>query len=818
VLKKRGRGHASRSRVLAFEGLEDRRMWTASLPSIASDFTGGWRTPDGSVGSPTEHGLEATSAIQTLTPQEHTDAAYGPIGFGEDTSMYRNQNGERMALGDATPLGISYMLTSIYGGDWCDAEKTPGDDGRGESSGEEGCDDDYMCWAAAASNVLEWTGWGRIEGMTDTDDIFEYFQDHWTDDGGYMEHGWNWWFDGTNPSQGAAASQVDVPGGGFYTSEDFSEYYHEEDDNARALQAIATFVLSGYGTTIGIFGPGGHALTVWGFVFNPLFSPFSDGNDNYEGIWVTDSDDDKSLREAADDLRYYEVDYSDGCWFLQDYYGSDSWYIGEVMALERCPDDRFEQNDTASETRDCPEGASDSPNLGLIADRRVIENLTMQDAADWFRFRLDRIGTGYDVARIDFDGSEGDLGLWMYESDGQTLVDGSTGFVDYQELSLQDLPAGTYFVKVCGRDDQTNPEYKLTVGMQPTSDDAYEPNDTKEDVERQPQGAENSPNLGALISPHVIEHLKMSDEDDWYRFEMATDGTADDYVQIDFSHNQGDLILYVVYSGKTGSQMRLSNTDEDYERVSLEGMPAGTYYVRVRGYRGASNPDYTLTIDPAIAAADANLDVDGNNKADAMTDGIMILRYLMGFSGGPLVEGSLARDANRTDPDEIAAFLDTCRDTMLDVDANGQADAMTDGIIILRYLFGFTGDALVEDALSPVATRTDPAEIEVFLAGYVPLAAVAPAFSPLALAWLGAEPVATANSSTAETPIDAEQVDAVWGDSSQDGQTEDCLAADQACQESLYRALTHDALQSRTKTKNEQKPSAVEVHLLMFQR
>ena len=58
-------------------------------------------------------------------------------------------------------------------------------------------EDDLMCWAAAASNVLEWTGWGVVGGMTNTDEMFQHFQDHWTDLGGSSEYAWNWWFDGT---------------------------------------------------------------------------------------------------------------------------------------------------------------------------------------------------------------------------------------------------------------------------------------------------------------------------------------------------------------------------------------------------------------------------------------------------------------------------------------------------------------------------------------------------------------------------------------------------------------------------------------------
>jgi len=47
----------------------------------------------------------------------------------------------------------------------------------------------------------------------------------------------------------------------------------------------------------------------------------------------------------------------------------------------------------------------------------------------------------------------------------------------------------------------------------------------------------------------------------------------------------------------------------------------------------------------------------------------------------------------------------------LDVDLNGTADALSDGILIIRHLFGFTGSALTDGAVDPAGQRTDPAAI-----------------------------------------------------------------------------------------------------------
>ena len=52
---------------------------------------------------------------------------------------------------------------------------------------------------------------------------------------------------------------------------------------------------------------------------------------------------------------------------------------------------------------------------------------------------------------------------------------------------------------------------------------------------------------------------------------------------------------------------------------------------------------------------------------------------------------------------------------LMDVDGNGHLDPLTDGMLLMRHMFGFTGQALIEDALGENATRTDPVEIEAHL-------------------------------------------------------------------------------------------------------
>ena len=55
-----------------------------------------------------------------------------------------------------------------------------------------------------------------------------------------------------------------------------------------------------------------------------------------------------------------------------------------------------------------------------------------------------------------------------------------------------------------------------------------------------------------------------------------------------------------------------------------------------------------------------------------------------------------------------------------DIDQNGSFDALTDGLILLRYAFGLRGDALIKDVISPDANRTSAADIEAYIESHMP--------------------------------------------------------------------------------------------------
>ena len=111
-----------------------------------------------------------------------------------------------------------------------------------------------------------------------------------------------------------------------------------------------------------------------------------------------------------------------------------------------------------------------------------------------------------------------------------------------------------------------------------------------------------------------------------------------------------------------------------------------------------------------------SLDVDDNGQEDALTDGLLVIRNLFGLSGTALTKNALGSNARRNTPNQISNYLNTVEcQQFFDVDGNQSTDALTDGLIIIRKLFGISGLALTKNAIASNATRTSETEISQWL-------------------------------------------------------------------------------------------------------
>ena len=129
------------------------------------------------------------------------------------------------------------------------------------------------------------------------------------------------------------------------------------------------------------------------------------------------------------------------------------------------------------------------------------------------------------------------------------------------------------------------------------------------------------------------------------------------------------------------------------------------------------------------AQAPVSWDMDGNGKVDALSDGLIILRYAFGVTGENLVDGAIATDSP-LQPVEVISKVESSI-AIADVDGNGSLDALSDGLLILRYMFQLRGDDLIDGALAQDGTRNTALQIENYIDSYYPGNGANPSNSPL---------------------------------------------------------------------------------------
>lgn len=219
-----------------------------------------------------------------------------------------------------------FSLTNV---DFIDAEKEFTDVAEWEIAS-----DANLCWAAASSNMLRFSGWGSEAGFRTEDDLFESFISAFTDAGGSYTYGLDWFFNGYYAMQGNDGwAQLRAPGeSGKYLSEYPADSLYQtyeisnHIDNLRpVLDALERDCAVGIsiGNYLSSFRIGGHAITLWGYLHDTSASPYS--KEAYPAIFISDSDSDKYdgalRRQAPNRLRVMMMDG------MFDGFGADSWEL-----------------------------------------------------------------------------------------------------------------------------------------------------------------------------------------------------------------------------------------------------------------------------------------------------------------------------------------------------------------------------------------------------------------------------------------------------------------------------------------------------------
>ena len=154
------------------------------------------------------------------------------------------------------------------------------------------------------------------------------------------------------------------------------------------------------------------------------------------------------------------------------------------------------------------------------------------------------------------------------------------------------------------------------------------------------------------------------------------------------------------------------------QMVRLKWRVATDSSVSATGLAGARIDNITLTALSAYCGIPRALDVDLNGGYAGATDAVIMLRYLLGYRGNAMIANALGGGATRTTAAAMLTHLDSIR-PLLDIDNNGSVDALTDGLMILRFMLGLPQAAVVAGAVGPAATR-DAAAIMNYLVTITP--------------------------------------------------------------------------------------------------
>lgn len=252
-------------------------------------------------------------------------------------------------------------------------------------------------------------------------------------------------------------------------------------------------------------------------------------------------------------------------------------------------------------------GLTNASALGVVSGDRAWSGFSIHQPGDedWYSFDLGAAGVeGHDIALL-HDRTLGNLHLQLRNASG-TVLETSASDADRQQVSLAGQPTGRYFLRVYGSlGSVTNPDYSLVatapIGLKADWAERLGGNETQGTATDLRRPRENL--LVSTLSLHSAA------DQDWFMFVLDRAPISSQAVRIDFNHHEGDLSLRVI--APNGAIVDSQSGVNDFEEVSLNGLGAGTYHVRVTGTVG--NPTYALLITFARALTKDRLEV--NNSA-----------------------------------------------------------------------------------------------------------------------------------------------------------------------------------------------------------
>jgi LasA protease len=177
------------------------------------------------------------------------------------------------------------------------------------------------------------------------------------------------------------------------------------------------------------------------------------------------------------------------------------------------------------------------------------------------------------------------------------------------------------------------------------------------------------------------------------------------------SGSQVDLHLSEMSGWRVNAEFVTRDYDSDCSRMNLTRSS-----ITACAYQGSNPAAWGMHTLPANFPSNTRcaFDVDGNNNPDPATDGVLLLRYALGFRGANLITGAVGAGATRNTAPLIENYLSV---RPYDFNVDDLSRTLSDQLIAIRLMRGVTGTALTASLGVTTGLLTTPTSILEFSRG-----------------------------------------------------------------------------------------------------
>ena len=222
-----------------------------------------------------------------------------------------------------------------------------------------------------------------------------------------------------------------------------------------------------------------------------------------------------------------------------------------------------------------------------------------RDTADWYK--VTAVNNGQLRLKVSLGNSQY-LAVSIYDTNATTLLKSASGNVAF-DVTRDGLAPGTYFIKVSCYYSNVFNTYTMTDSFYNASAAGdIEPNNTP--------GTAGVLDINSKRAGEVgFYYNNQRDSLDWYKITTPADGL----VRLKLKSGNGQPMYAYLYDYNGTTQLAYASGSDSFY-VNMDGLTAGTYFIKVKPTASNGFGPYTLT-DSLILPAEAN-DTEPNNSFD----------------------------------------------------------------------------------------------------------------------------------------------------------------------------------------------------------